>query len=62
MSFPSVTAERAETLLHLRELPVVARVSRDCLLLSVRTLFEEDLPEVVEAVRELYALPMGRER
>jgi len=62
LSFPAITAERAEKLLRLRELPVIARISRDSLLLSSRTLFDEDLAEVAAAVRELYTLPMEGDR
>ena len=60
VQIPGLTPERAETLLHGMSVPVIARVSRDGLLFSARTLFEGEPEEVAEAVRTLYATTAGR--
>ena len=62
VNFPLLTTEKAEVLLHRRDLPVIARVSKEGLLLSARTLFEEDLEDVAEAIRELHQNSVGRTR
>ena len=60
VQIPGLAPEKAEALLHGMSVPVIARVSRDGLLLSARTLFEEELEETAEAVRTLYASAAGR--
>ena len=59
VNFPFLDAEKAEERLHRLELPIIARVSRDGLLFSARTLFEEDLEPIAKAVGELYRLSAG---
>ena len=54
VDFPYLDAEKAENLLHHRDLPIIARVSRDGLLFSARTLFEEDLGPIAKAVGDLH--------
>ena len=60
VNIPDLPPEKAETLLHRRDLPIIARVSRDGVLFSARTLFEEDLEAIADAVRELCEYAAGR--
>lgn len=50
---PGLEPERAEAMLHARSVPIIARVGRDGLLFSARTLFGEDYAEIASAVAEL---------
>ena len=60
--FPPFAPEKAEVLLHGMTVPVIARISRDGLLFSARTLFEENLEEIADAVRALYDQAGGQTR
>ena len=50
-----VGTEELENALRRRRVPIIARVSRDCLLFSVRTLLDEDMDEIVAALTDIAA-------
>ena len=62
VQIPDLAPEKAEVLLHGMTVPVIARISREGLLFSARTLFEENLEEVADAVRALYDQAGGQTR
>lgn len=62
VQIPDLAPEKAEVLLHGMTVPVIARISREGLLFSARTLFEENLEEIADAVRVLYDQAGGQTR
>lgn len=54
VDFPGLNVEEAEARLRSRSVPIIARVNRDGVLFSVRTLFERDVEEIAAAVKELW--------
>lgn len=54
VDFPGLSVEEAEARLRARSVPIIARVNRDGVLFSVRTLFERDGEELALAVGELW--------
>lgn len=50
---PGIEAEALETLLRKRSVPIVARINRECILFSVRTLREGDIDEIAEALADI---------
>ena len=54
VDFPGLSVEEAEARLRARSVPIIARVNRDGVLFSVRTLFDRDVDEVTMAVKELW--------
>ena len=62
VNFPYLEAEKAEKQLLRRELPIVARVSKEGLLFSARTLFEEELEPIAKAVGDLHRQSAGVHR
>jgi L-seryl-tRNA(Ser) seleniumtransferase len=62
VDFPNLAAEKAEERLHHLDLPIIARVGKDSLLFSTRTLFEEDFEPIAAAVEDLYRRTSGARR
>ena len=62
VQIPDLAPEKAEVLLHGMTVPVIARISREGLVFSARTLFEENLEEIADAVRALYDQAGGQTR
>ena len=44
-----------------RDVPVIGRIKRECVLFDARTITEEDIPEIVSAVASYFAAIEGRE-
>lgn len=62
VKLPGISPERAEHMLHCRSVPVIARISKDSLVFSVRTIFENEYEEIAEALEELIRTVRGKRK